>query len=203
MLVDFISAATTSAATIPPDTSSSNWLTFLAIIIGPISILATVLLTQFFKDKERESLFSGIIFERKLGIYEDLYHKMETIYSEGISLAENKDLTKKERKEKWSESAISLAEFLDNNGMYINRDIQIHCTITVIGIEDIADLPEKKKKDALKKFNDDRYEAERLIKEDIGVKRIEKFLSNINKPELTSRHIEYFNKLRKEKKRDS
>ncbi|MFH1188172.1 MAG: hypothetical protein V1688_04940 [bacterium] len=77
-----------------------RWYDILVVIIGPISVLIGVFISEYFKRKNRESLFSEKIFNKKIGIYEELYNKMCEAYEMIDEILENKNLSKKDKSKK-------------------------------------------------------------------------------------------------------
>jgi len=60
-------------------------------------------------------------------------------------------------------------------------------------------MNEEEKKDHMRDFNQDIRKAMEMIKEEIGIKRLDRFFGKLNKPDLESRWTEYVNELKKEK----
>jgi len=181
-----------------------NWSNILTILIGPIGIILGIFINEYFKRKNRSSLFSEEIFRRKLDIYEKLYYKMREAYNFAHEIIEDKNLSKYERKKRWTNVVIPIMEYLDQNALYIDGNIRLHCSITLVGVEELADLPPNEKKTQTKEYFTNWQQTSRLIREDCGLKRLDKFFSKINKPDITSDYIEYAHKRKKEMdKKDS
>jgi len=181
-----------------------NWLTTLDLnalfssLIGLAGVIVGILINEYFKRKDRESLYSDTIFQKRLEIYDKLFTKMSTASEISNEVIENVSLSKQERLQTWSEIVLDIAKFTDTNKLYLNEEIAMHCMITLIGVEDIYNLPENEKKLEISKFYTGIKEVSDLIKEEIGLKRLDKFFNKINKPIISSSYIEAFNKIKNE-----
>lgn len=169
-------------------------------VIGVLSALSGVSLSEYFKRKEREALFSEVIFQKKLKVYEELYKRLEDISNKAHELINNDSLTKQKRLDLWTDVVFDLARFLDTNDLYVNESIKLHSMTMIIGVEDIPDLSKSARKNRERDFYQDLAEAKGMIKEEVGIRRLEKFFTKINKPNLRSRWTEYAEKIKSEKK---
>ena len=178
---------------------SIDWNQIIIAIIPALGVLAGVGLSEYFKRKDRESLFSEVIFKKKLKVYEELFYKLNKIGNKADEIVNDTSLSKKERHEIWSEIVLSFASFLDRNELYLNENIKLHAAISVVGVEEIPDMNEEEKKDHMRDFNQDIRKAMEMIKEEIGIKRLDRFFGKLNKSDLESRWTEYVNEIKKEK----
>lgn len=67
----------------------------------------------------------------------------------------------------------------------------MHCMLTLIGIEDISSEKE------ISNFRKDRKITTQLIREEAGLKRLDKFYDKINKKKTTSKYIKTIKEVRK------
>jgi len=68
-----------------------NWFNVLVVIIGSFSVLAGIFINEYFKRKDRASLFSKEIFQKKLDIYEELFNRMWDAYERNNEIIEDKN----------------------------------------------------------------------------------------------------------------
>jgi len=169
----------------------------LIVLIGILGTLSGIFISEYFRRKNREALFSDVIFKKRLNIYEELFKRLNIIRSQAGKVMEGRDLSKKKRHQIWSEVVLPFAEFLDNNDLYINEKIQDHAIASIIGVEEIADFQPKEKEQRILQFQEDISKAIEMIREDSGLKRLDKFFKKINKPSLNSDWINYIEKLKK------
>jgi hypothetical protein len=172
-----------------------NWYDILVVVIGPISVLIGIFVSEYFKKKNRDSLFSEKIFNKKIDIYEKLFNMMRSAYEINNEIINDKNLSKENRNLKWSSVILPIGDFIDTNQLYISDELSVHCLITLVGAEDLGKMNVKEKKQYYNNWN----KTTELIKEESGLNRLDKFFGKINKPKMKSDYIEYFNKLKSEK----
>ncbi len=98
-------------------------------IVGFISTLGLgsflgVCAQQYFKSRERKFLYTEKIFDKKLQIYEILFHKTQVAYTLAHDLFRNSKISRKERTANWTPIVLDIADFLDKNSLYINEKIK-------------------------------------------------------------------------------
>lgn len=168
----------------------------ISSFVGILGMLVGILVNEYFKRKDREALFSEAIFQKKLKIYEELFAKMHNASKIGATITDEESLSKEKRHQIWSEVVLDVAGYTDKYELYINEEIAAHCMLTLIGIEDIYYLEKNKKKKEISKFHEGLKEVSNLIKEETGIKRLEKFLKKINEPKIRSSYIEAFKEIK-------
>lgn len=167
-------------------------------LVGLTGVIIGILINEYFKRKDRESLHSDSIFQKRLKVYEGLYEKMHNASEISREVIEEKNLSKKERHKIWSAIALDIAGYTDKNKLYLNEKIAVHCMLTLIGVEEIHSLSKDEQKKETSKFYTGLKEVGDLIKEETGLKRLDKFFDKVNKPEISSSYIEAFNEIKEE-----
>lgn len=175
----------------------------LSSFIGLLGVLVGIFVNEYFKRKDREALFSDAIFQKRLFVYEELFIKMHKASEVGGEIIKEENLSKEERHEIWSTVVLDIAGYTDKHKLYINEEIAVHCIATLIGIEEIYDLPKDEKARESSKFYTGLKEASDLIKEETGINRLDKFFKKINRPYIRSSYIDLYNEVKEEyKKKD-
>jgi hypothetical protein len=169
----------------------------LPSLISLASIIIGIFINEYFKRKNRESLYSEAIFSKKLEIYESLNEKMHNASELATEITENKELTKEKREQIWDEKAIDILTFMDKNDLYLNEDIAVHCMITLTGLKGIQNLNEEDQKEQMNRFYEGINTAKNLIREDTGLKRLNDFLNKVNRPSLKSGYIKAYKEIKK------
>lgn len=186
------------------NSSLSNENLFNLIIAGSLGIAGTllgVLITEYFKRKDRVSLYAEAVFKKKLDTYEVLYSQLQEAYGVADTLFFDKKMSVAKKKEIWETLSLKIADYCDKHSLYLNEDVVIHCIGSLVGVDDYLEMPEAKRTKELKKYYEDRKTSYALIKEDSGLKRLDLFFKVVNKPKITSSLIEYMNELRKKQKK--
>lgn len=171
-------------------------------LIGLIGLLLGALLAEHFRREGRIEIHSKEIFNKRLGIYEELYKIMNEIYNEANDIVENANYSKEKRKELWSKNIFKLAGFLDDNSLYINEYISVHCMCSIIGVEDIYYENDRAKRKHVKDFTKDYAKVKVMIKEETGLRAMEKLFSTITKPKYMSQHISSYKDMEKKYKKE-
>ena len=167
-------------------------------LIGLIGLLLGALLVENFRRQGRIEIYSKETFQKRLNIYEELYEIITEIYSDANDIIENPNYSKEKRKELWSERIFKLANFLDKNTLYINEYIEVHCMCSIVGVEDIYYENTRAKNKRVKDFREDYAKTKLMIKEETGLRAIEKLFSTISKPKYTSEHISSYKDMEKQ-----
>jgi len=171
----------------------------LTAIIGLIGVLFGVVLNEYFRRRSRIEVYSKEVFQKRLSVYEELYQKMEGGFLIARDIIENADYSKDQRHKIWSEVVMNVAMFTDENGLYLNENLIVHCMMTLIGVEDIYyinDAEEKKKQ--IKKFGQGYANAKRMIRKETGLEALDKLFGSISKAKHDSDYIAYFQRRKKE-----
>lgn len=171
----------------------------LTAIVGLTGVLLGVLLNEYFRRRSRIEIYSKEVFQKRLSVYEELYKKMEGSFLIASDVIENPDYSKEERHEIWSEVVMNVATFTDENGLYLNDNLIVHCMMTLIGVEDIHDIkaPRAKKKE-IEKFGEGYANAKKMIRKETGLDALDKLFGSISKAKHESDYIAYYQRRKKE-----
>lgn len=175
--------------------------TIVAGFFGILGTLTGIFVTEYFKRKDRVSLYSDTIFKKKLDIYDKLYLKLQDVYKTADTLFADQTMSIKEKHEIWQPKSLEIGEYLDTYSLYINDDIAAHCMGALIAVDDYLDMDPKERD--LKQYYEDRQASYKLIKEDSGIGRINNFFNMVNKPKLESDIIDYLNEVRMKQKKST
>lgn len=183
------------------------------ISLPSLSVLAGVLLTWILTNRSKNRDFiANEIMQKKINAYEGLYGLMQVVQTklqnafEQAVQAEDRIRNDQLNDESFAE-ALNLMKFCDDNKLYLDEDLVIHigamCMIAA-SLKDV-DISDKDYKTNIKKlaikFNQDFNVGVELLKDYMGIKRLEKSFKKINKSTTKSEFIDYVNKLKKDYKR--
>lgn len=170
----------------------------IVALIGMIGLLLGILLGEYFRRSSRIELCSKEIFQKRLQIYEELYRKIGEATRIADDIIENPKYSKDERKELLSEVIFDLAEYTDENSLYINDDVAVHCIATWMGVENIYYIKDSKEKQKeLEKFRNNCSKITSIIRKETGLERIEKLFRAVSKPKYRSDIINYYRDVKK------
>jgi hypothetical protein len=167
-------------------------------LIGFLGVILGLLTNEYFRRKGRIDVYSKEIFQKRLGVYEELYLKVHQSCSTATDVIENPALTKEERHSIWSKAVLDLAEFTDKNALYLNEQITVHCLMTMMGVEDIYYLEDPEERDRERAgFFEHTGKSKAMIKQETGLQAIEKFYGSISKAKHKSEYLTYLKKAKK------
>lgn len=168
-------------------------------IIGLMGVVLGILLNEYFRRRNRIETYSKEVFQKRLAIYEELYKKMEDAYLIANDVIENPDYSKEERYTIWSNVGMNVANFTDQNGLYLNDNLTVHCMMTLIGIEDIYHMTDLEQKNTeIAKFREAYRAAKNMIRKEAGIEALDKLFGSISKANHKSDFIDYYRKRKKE-----
>ena len=170
-------------------------------VIGILGVIIGAGLDELIRRRQRIELYTVKVFEKRMEKYEkltDLLHDASEIANE---VMENEDYSVKQRHDIISSVILPIANFVDENKLYIDSDIAAHCVATFMGAEDIMEMIDPAEREmGIKEVREMYVNAIRMIKEISGIAEIEKTFKVITKPKLTSPVIDRIRELRKEQK---
>jgi hypothetical protein len=174
-----------------------DWSKLVTPAVGLLGVPLGVLLGEFVRRRHRAEQFAAAIFAKRLEAYEELMVLVE----DGRTLAEQvlrkPELSHEDRHALISAAIGPIAQHTDRNSLYIDEELGAHCTALFMGVEDIPELSAAEKKAALKTYRDQVQETRRMIFEDSGIAKANKFFRDVHRPRITSPVIEYIRQLRK------
>ena len=170
-------------------------------LLAIASLLLGVALNEWIRRSNRIESYSVAIFKKRLGIYEELWKKIVEAKDVAEEVIENTALTAEQRHELISTVVLGIAGFCDENIFYLNEEVTLQCCGLFMGVEDIqgeANIAKKKK--LVARYRDGYQQTLEIIRAEAGLKRINELFRTVTKAEYSSDMIEYFRKLKKERR---
>jgi hypothetical protein len=169
-------------------------------LIGVFGVLVGILVNEAIRRHRRIEDYSTRVFEKRLQVYEELYSKLHECYETGNEVMGG-DHSAEERHEIMSALVFPLLEFMDRNSLYLNDEIALHCGGMWMSVDEIPSIQGgAERASAVEAFQKDFGDAKAMIKEESGLKEIDKLFRSITKPKYSSRLIDYYRKLQAERK---
>jgi hypothetical protein len=170
------------------------------MFIGLLGILFGVAINEFVRRWIRIESYAGPVFEKRLTIYEGLHARIREGSNVAREILENQDLDKTQRHELISVAILDIASYCDENELYINEDLALHCTALFMGVEEIPDLPEgPQREEKIEEHREELLAAMRMIRKEAGIADLDKLFRSITKPKHSSAVIEYYHEVLKQK----
>ena len=166
-------------------------------LIGLVGVILGVLLNEGIRRSRRIETFSPKLFEKRLEKYEKLMALVQAGYDVASDVMTNPAHSQEERHALISQAILGIAQFTDQEELYLDPELGAHCVATFMGAEDALSIEDPKEREQAQREVLDMYkEAKRMIREDSGIFEIEKLFRSIHKPRLTSPVIDRIRYLR-------
>ncbi|MDD2636649.1 MAG: hypothetical protein PHW82_14240 [Bacteroidales bacterium] len=160
-------------------------------LIGIFGVVLGAGLNELLRRGRRIEAYTGRVFDKRLEKYEQLMDLLQAASEVASDVMENADYTLEQRHELISAAILPIAQFTDDNELYIDPDFAPHCVATFMGAEDVLDLADPKEQEERRQDIRDMYvNAKRMIREDSGIAEIDKLFKTLTKPRLSSPIIE-------------
>jgi len=96
-------------------------------LIGLAGVLLGILINEILRRQNRIESYAGRVFEKRLEIYEGLYHRVAALGPLASDLINNSTYSYEERHQIVSVGVHDVASWCDDNDMYINEELAVHC----------------------------------------------------------------------------
>jgi hypothetical protein len=167
-------------------------------LVGLVGLLVGILLTEVLRRRTRIELYSPRVFDKRLAVYEELYQMVQGL-DDALSGCMADDLRAEERQALASKAVLDLAAFCDKNALYLNEEVTIHCVSALMGAEGIAGLKSvKQREEEVTRIRKKIREGLEIIKQESGIRELDRLFRSIARPKYTSDVIEYYRSLKKE-----
>ena len=169
------------------------------MLVALSSLLLGALLNEVIRRSNRIESYSATVFQKRFTVYENLWRKLRASRQAANEIIEDMSLTPEQRHEYVSSIVLDMAEFCDDNDLYLNQEVVVHCCTVFMGVEDIlADLNEADREELISKMNDSYSKAIEIVRAESGMGEIDKLFRSVTRAKYTSPAIEYFRKIQAE-----
>ena len=174
----------------------------ISAITGLLGVLIGCILTELIRRKNRVEYYCQQVFTKRLAVHEKLFSILQKMSARADDVIANAGHTREQRHALVSEIVIEVASFCDEEALYLDDRLTVHCTAVMMGVEDIHDMAaEDDRTQAIHDFQHQLREAKRMVKESCGMKEAETLYHRIYRTILKSDVIDYYSAAKKEGKR--
>jgi len=160
-------------------------------LIGIFGVLLGAGLNELLRRNRRIEAYTMRVFDKRLEKYEELMALLQAALEVASDVMENPEYTPEQRHELISDAILQIAQFTDDNELYIDPELASHCVATFMDAEDIPSIKDAREREERRKAMRDMYvNAKRMIREDSGIAEIDKLFKTMTKPRLSSPIIE-------------
>lgn len=167
-------------------------------LIGLLGVVIGALLGEYFRRRNRVEAYSQKIFERRLEVYEGLMKRVQQSYEIASEVLERPELTSEERHALVSAAVHAVAEYTDDNALFIDEYVCVHTVAMTMGVEDISSIEDPLEREAAtSRFREEYKTAKQMILEESGIHQINKHFKLVSRANPESPIIQRLKELKK------
>lgn len=156
-------------------------------LIGLAGLLVGALLAEYFRRNNRIEVYSQKIFERRLEIYEQVMKLVQAAYQVASDTLDDSTMSDEDRGVAIATEIMRIAEYVDDNALFVNEYIAIDVTALFIGIEEIPGIEDEEERElALARFRSHYKAVKQNILEESGIRQINDHLKIVSRSRLDS-----------------
>jgi hypothetical protein len=159
-------------------------------------------LTEWIRRANRIETYTAAIFQKRFGIYEEVWKRIHGWRSVADKVIEDTALTAQQRHELISEVVLDICGFCDDNSLYLNEGVTLQCAALFMGVEDIQAEPDATERaQKISEFDEEYRQTLDIIRAEAGLKRMDKLFRAVTKAKYSTDLIDHFQELQKEQKK--
>lgn len=169
-------------------------------LIGLAGLLIGALLAEYFRRNNRIEVYSQKIFERRLEIYEQVMKLVQAAYQVTSDALDDSTMSHEVRSAAIATEIVRIAEYVDENALFVNEYIAADVTALFIGIEEIPKIEDDEERQvALTHFRSHYKAVKQNILEESGIRQINDHLKIVSRSKLDSPIIRRLKEMRRER----
>ena len=173
---------------------------WVGIVGGLTGVLLGSGLSEILRRSSRIESYAARVFDKRMRVYEELFAKLVDAKAVAEEVMEQGKHSANERHAMVSSVVLDLAHFCDTHELYLNEELAIHCTASLMGAEDVADITSlEKQKEAAQRVRSGLQAARQMIRAESGIAKIDKFFGSLTRAKLSSPVIEYYRTISKQR----
>src|SRR5262249_54880994 len=144
-------------------------------LIGLVGILVGVLVNEYIRRRKRVEEYAVKVFEKRLEVYAGLMAAIREAENEVNEVLGDDSEPAEERSQRSFVAGLHVMEFCDQNSLFLNDEITVHCGATFVSVPDIVSMEKGSERDV----QVDRYrkmlgETKVMIRAESGMTEIER-----------------------------
>ena len=172
----------------------------LQSVFGVVCLLLGIAVNELVRRSNRIESYAGEIFKKRFAVYEDLWKLVRDAKPIADAVIEDGALSAEERHGIVSKLVLDIAKFCEENSLYLNDDVTVHCCTVYMGVEDIADLSNNKERgSAIAHLAESYNKAREIIRAETGLQRLDTLFRNVTKAKYSSSIIRYYREMKDRK----
>jgi hypothetical protein len=172
----------------------------LQSLFGVACLLLGIAVNELVRRSNRIESYAGEIFKKRFTVYEDLWKLVRDAKPIADAVIEDSTLSAEERHGIVSKLVLDIAKFCEENSLYLNEDVTVHCCTVYMGVEDIATFSDEKERNlAISHLAEGYSKAREIIRAETGLKRLDSLFRKVTKANYSSAVIQYFREMKNRK----
>jgi hypothetical protein len=165
----------------------------LQSMFGIGCLLLGIVVNELVRRSNRIEAYAKDVFDKRFSVYEGLWKLINDAKPIADSVIEDGSLSAEARHQIVSNLVLDIAQFCDENALYLNEDVTVHSCTIYMGIEDIATISDAKERDsALSHFYGSYRAAREIIRAETGLQRLDALFRKVTKAKYSSGAIQCF-----------
>ena len=165
----------------------------LPSIFGVGCLLLGILLNELLRRTNRIETYSKAIFDKRFSVYEGLWNLIHDANSIAQTVISDSTLSLEARHLLVSKVVLDIANYCDENTLYLNEEVTVQCCALYMGVEDIAEIRDTKERNsAASDFAESYRKAREMIRAEMGLQRLDGLFGKITKAKYSSTILQYF-----------
>jgi hypothetical protein len=133
-------------------------------VLAIVSLLLGVALNEWIRRSNRIESYATSVFQKRFSVYEQLWEKLRSAKDVADAVIGDATLTTEQRHDVVSGVVLDIAKFCDDNSLYLNDEVTVHCCTVFMAVEDILpEIGKKKREQMLSRFQTNFKKARDII----------------------------------------
>jgi hypothetical protein len=168
-----------------------------AALIGLVGVLVGALLAEHFRRSNRIEAYAQKIFERRLEVYEGLMKLVQEAYATADATLDE-GMSKEERHSLLSGAILAIAQYTDENALFIDHYIAADATAMAMSADGIPEITDEvERATAISNFRSHYKATKQNILEESGVRQINEHFKLVSRSRPSSPVITRMKELEK------
>ena len=130
-------------------------------------------MAEHFRRRNRVEAYSLKVFERRLEVFEGLFRLVQEAYQVACEVLDNTELSHEERTALVFPAGLRIAEYTDENALYLDHYVAADAAAFMLGVDDILAIEDLTEREAEISVFRQRYKSlKQLIIEESGVYQV-------------------------------
>ena len=171
-------------------------------LTGLVGLLVGVLVNEYIRRRKRIEDYAAKVFEKRLDVYAALMGVIREAENDVNETLEDDSEPVDERCQQAFAAGLRVMEYCDQNSLFLNDEITVHCGAAFGGVTDIIPMEKGSERDEqVLRYRTMLGDAKAMIRAESGMTEIDRSFRAVSKANHSSAVIDYYRNAKA--KRDS